>query len=73
MLMPLPAQEQLINNRTNVTYPRSNSHLRTILTIGKSRADKKLDTIPKGLKCLKYLEMCILSNSGIGRNNSTPT
>jgi len=70
MLMPLPAQEQLINNRTNVTYPRSNSHLRTILTIGKSRADK-LDTI--FIKCLKYLEMCILSNSGIARNNSTPT
>ena len=72
MLMPLPGQEQLINNRTNVTYPRSNSHLRTILSIGKSRADK-FDTIFKGLKCLKYLEMCILSNSGIARNNSTPT
>lgn len=69
MLMPLPGQEQLINNRTNITHPRSNSHLRTILTIGKSRADK-LDTIFKGLK---YLEMCILSNSGIARNNSTPT
>jgi hypothetical protein len=72
MLMPLPAQEQLINNRTNITHPRSNSHLRTILTIGKSRADK-FDTIFKGLKCLKYLEICILSNSGIARNNSTPT